>query len=313
MDPRFLAYVIVSVIAAVELYFLPLFLAPKLYEPISFLHAHLEKHIFLFSVIMFFFMAKAPELELRETPRIRFILLHVVFAAAFFLFLFYLLSIFPFEPLPRSHPVMRLAALFNARVTQLTIRYRLIFVFLYAACHYSLTSYILRFSGAVRRYIYAALTTFFIAEFFGIFLWKALSIFISKANLAMLSACGLDTVSRFEPGQDPVIGTSLFHVSIAYSCAGLEGIMLFLTVFGLLLFMDWNRINKKRGIAALVAGTLVMIFANILRIYALLLVGHFIDREFALATFHTYAGMIFYTIVIMIYFYLTYNWILDKD
>ncbi|MBD3296593.1 MAG: hypothetical protein GF392_04430, partial [Candidatus Omnitrophica bacterium] len=158
-----------------------------------------------------------------------------------------------------------------------------------------------------------ALTTIFIAEFFGIFLWKVLSIFISKANLVMLSMCGLDTVSRFAPGKDPVIGTSIFHVSIAYSCAGLEGIILFLTVFGLLLFMDWNRINKKRGIAALIAGTVVMIFANILRIYTLLLVGHFIDKEFALATFHTYAGMVFYTIVIILYFSLTYNWILDKE
>ncbi|MEA3489000.1 MAG: archaeosortase/exosortase family protein [Candidatus Omnitrophota bacterium] len=303
-------YIALAGLVFVELYFLPLRVAPELYFPISFPHAHLEAHILLFLTILLFSLLRKSDFAPREEPDMRFLPLHLLFCGLFFAFLFYLVKIFPFVSLPDTHPLIVIARFFNKRAGALIIRYRAVFLLLFACCHYSLFSIVFRAKNIVKKYVFSIILSFFIAEFSGTILWKLLAKSVAKINYMLLALCGLPAKLTFLKEGDPMLGTDSFMVGIAYTCAGLEGITLFLVIFIFALLSRWEEINKRKAVIVGVCGVLIMCLANILRIFTLILVGHFISPQLALKAFHTYAGMVLYTITIVIIFLVSYKWML---
>ena len=55
-----------------------------------------------------------------------------------------------------------------------------------------------------------------------------------------------------------------------------------------------------------------MYTANIIRIFALLLIGHFYGAERAMELFHSLAGVLFYPIIIILTIAFSYRWMLKK-
>ena len=93
------------------------------------------------------------------------------------------------------------------------------------------------------------------------------------------------------------LGTPNFMVIISPECSGLEGMGLFL-VFGLLwliVFRDQLRFPQALLLIPLGAG--VSYLLNAVRIFALLLIGHFGFRDIAVRGFHSQAGWIAFCLV----------------
>jgi exosortase E/protease (VPEID-CTERM system) len=97
---------------------------------------------------------------------------------------------------------------------------------------------------------------------------------------------------------DWVIGTSRFHVEIAWQCSGYEGIGLIWIVLVFYLWFFRTTLRFPQALLLLPLGTAVMWLANAVRIVALIAVGN-VARDVALAGFHSQAGWIAFNVVVL--------------
>jgi exosortase/archaeosortase family protein len=79
-------------------------------------------------------------------------------------------------------------------------------------------------------------------------------------------------------------------------------------LFTFFLVLDWKAINPKKAVFLYFFGTVVMFTVNIIRVYLVLLMGNIINPEFAMKGFHENIGWVLFTIVFIIFEYLTYSW-----
>lgn len=119
-------------------------------------------------------------------------------------------------------------------------------------------------------------------------------------NPTFALVCGLLRLFVSNVAADPAahrIGTERFHVVIATTCSGLEGMSMTL-LFGVALLWFFRRELRFPRSILLVPGSVVLIYLlNTLRLTALILIGHAGAPEVALGGFHTHSGWIFLSCV----------------
>ncbi len=125
-------------------------------------------------------------------------------------------------------------------------------------------------------------------------------------------------VAMFSPYYEvTVIGTLLsvdgFAVSIGAPCSGIESLMLFFSLFAVILALDYKRIRITPYIIAFVAGLFGTFVVNNLRIFLLILVGIHVNPKLAVGLFHTHAGWILFIIYFIIYFAIIKKFIYKKE
>jgi exosortase/archaeosortase family protein len=110
---------------------------------------------------------------------------------------------------------------------------------------------------------------------------------------------------------NPTLTGADLNVTIILACSGSNGQELFDYLFGLVAVLDWNRLQKKRALAAYFAGISAMLLGNALRIISLVVLG---NRGFAgiVARYHIAAGWFFFSFVFLVYLSMVYRWMLKK-
>lgn len=157
-----------------------------------------------------------------------------------------------------------------------------------------------------------AVAYFFLIQLFQK-IWYPLSHFVSLAVKTLLSL-NFATVS-YSAGNlttGPRIGVQGFRVGISDACSGIDSLLLFISLYSLIFILDYKRMHVKRMWALLLPGLAMTIAYNILRIYALILVGVYIDPEFAVDTFHTNAGWILFLLFFIIFWHFGSKWVYKK-
>ncbi|HTF26246.1 MAG TPA: exosortase/archaeosortase family protein [Candidatus Limnocylindria bacterium] len=126
------------------------------------------------------------------------------------------------------------------------------------------------------------------------------------------------TLARiFVPGlaylgdSNPTLSGPDLDVTIVPECSGINGIELFDYLFGVVAFLDWNRLRKGRALCAYGAGLLAMLLGNAIRITSFVVLGNHGFAE-SVSRFHISAGWIFFSIVFLVYLSMTYGWMLGK-
>lgn len=153
---------------------------------------------------------------------------------------------------------------------------------------------------------------FFLIQFFQL-IWYSLSYFVTISLRFMLGLI-FDNV-YFSPGNTlsgPRLGASGFNVGISNECSGVDSMLLFLSLYALLLVLDWKRLNKKKMFILLIPGIIGTVAYNILRIYLLMLVGIFIDPKFAVDVFHTNIGWMLFLIFFVVFWHFGSKWVYLK-
>jgi exosortase/archaeosortase family protein len=120
------------------------------------------------------------------------------------------------------------------------------------------------------------------------------------------------SVGLFVPGLtntsalNPTLHGPDLDVSILFACSGISGIELFDLLFGFVVLLDWNRLRKGRALIAYFGGIAAILLSNALRISSMAILG---NRGFAdtVAHYHISAGWIFFSIVFLVYIFLTYR------
>jgi exosortase/archaeosortase family protein len=105
---------------------------------------------------------------------------------------------------------------------------------------------------------------------------------------------------------------SKFGINVAETCSGIESLALFLGLYILVGFVDWERFNHKKFVTILPFALLALFGFNILRVYSLILAGYYINPQIAFSLFHTYAGMVFFIIYSGIFWGTCYKWMLRQ-
>lgn len=100
-------------------------------------------------------------------------------------------------------------------------------------------------------------------------------------------------------------------ITIIQTCSGITGLELFGYLFGVVAFLDWNRLRKGRALFAYFAGLFAILVGNAFRIASFVVFG---NRGFAdlVLRFHVSAGWTFFSVIFLVYLSLTYGWMLNK-
>ena len=97
-----------------------------------------------------------------------------------------------------------------------------------------------------------------------------------------------------------------FGVRVAQTCSGVESMALFTALYIFVGLLDYRRLRMRRFLLAFTPALLGLFVCNILRVYALIAAGYYINPHIAFSLFHTYAGMIFFIIYAAIFWKIAY-------
>jgi exosortase/archaeosortase family protein len=169
------------------------------------------------------------------------------------------------------------------------------------------------FFKRIGRYPYEALFSVFSGSLFYLFhlsihyLWRYLSRSVTLIVYGLLKLFGFDMTYASD---GYTLAHPLFSASVGPACSGLEGIFLFLFLFTLILFVDWERYSKKKALAIYLVGMLYMFMLNILRVTVFFIAAIWATQKWGSSQashlfvwfFHANVGWIFYLIGIIIFF-----------
>jgi exosortase/archaeosortase family protein len=139
-------------------------------------------------------------------------------------------------------------------------------------------------------------------------LWTVLANLVLYSVQFLLRSSGLSATVI----QPRILLLSKFGITIAQYCSGIESLALFTGLYALIGLVDWNRLNHQKLLVAFLPAILILFGFNILRVYALIMAGYYINAQIAFSLFHTYAGMVFFIIYSAIFWAISYKWMLQK-
>jgi exosortase/archaeosortase family protein len=137
-------------------------------------------------------------------------------------------------------------------------------------------------------------------------LWQILATIVLHSVDWLLKLVGISTTLL--PGH--TLELNKFSITIAQYCSGIESIALFTGLYGLIGVLDWERFNHKKLLVLFPAALIILFLLNILRVFVLILGGYYINPQIAFSLFHTYAGMLFFIVYSLIFWSVSYQWIL---
>jgi len=137
---------------------------------------------------------------------------------------------------------------------------------------------------------------------------------IAAQSVHFLLSIGFDnTYLNMNPTRNPLLGVGDFIVGISNECSGIDSLLLFISLYTVLLVLDWNRMDRKKMFILFIPGIIGTVLYNVLRIYMLILVGVFISPEFAIDMFHSNIGWILFLLFFMAFWHFGSSWVYIKN
>jgi exosortase/archaeosortase family protein len=208
---------------------------------------------------------------------------------------------------------------FNPGFNQLAltlIKYlvNILFVILLALAVYNLKFFkeqFNRFKKQLPVYALVLVGYFFLIQLFQK-IWLFLGNMVAKSIYFLLSLTFKNVYFKMGVTSGPSVGAQNFVVGISDACSGIDSLLLFISIYVAIFALDFNRINKKRMLLLFIPGILGSVLYNILRVYLLMLVGIFINPEFAIDMFHTNIGWILFLLFFVVFWNFGSDWVYMK-
>jgi exosortase/archaeosortase family protein len=139
-------------------------------------------------------------------------------------------------------------------------------------------------------------------------LWEPLASIVLYCVNGLLGATGL--MATILPPHTLMFDK--FGITIAEFCSGVESIALFTSLYAIVGLLDWKLIHKRQYFIVFPFALLLLFGLNIIRVFALIMAGYYINPEIAFSLFHTYAGMVFFIIYSAIFWAIAYKHLLGS-
>ncbi len=154
------------------------------------------------------------------------------------------------------------------------------------------------------------LLTFFPYRLF-MLAWPRYSALLGR--LVYLGALPFVPGLEYVAAPDPVVAGPSLLVEIVFFCSGVEGVYLFDYLFGLIVLLEWNRLNKRRALAGYGLGLGAILIANVVRIALIVVIGNSISPGVGVERFHVHAGWVFFSVVFLVFLWASYGWMLEPS
>jgi exosortase/archaeosortase family protein len=105
-----------------------------------------------------------------------------------------------------------------------------------------------------------------------------------------------------------VVGPSIDMV-VDLSCSGIIGMNLFHLLFGIVVAVEWNRLNKARALICFVLGGVAYVVANFLRLNLLFLIGNLVSSKINL----DFLGWVIFGITFYLLMKISYDWMVIPE
>jgi exosortase/archaeosortase family protein len=118
--------------------------------------------------------------------------------------------------------------------------------------------------------------------------------------------------SSYGAGDQMSLSLNSFNVGIGAPCSGIESLVFFVTLFGLMVILDYKRLIPKRTAVIFLIGLIGTYSLNIIRLTVLMILG---TRwpDFALGQFHSQAGWVMFAVFVLMLYGLSQKWITKKS
>ena len=109
------------------------------------------------------------------------------------------------------------------------------------------------------------------------------------------------------------LGVNEFIVKIGKPCSGIDSMLLFTSLYALIIALDHKVLNKKTALLLFPIGLIGIFAFNIIRVYLLMLIGIHVSEDFAIGLFHQNVGWILFIIYFAIFYSLVRKKIYKND
>jgi len=140
-------------------------------------------------------------------------------------------------------------------------------------------------------------------------LWPYLSLVVLKIVHFFLELIGFEVQIIGEA----TLQVKDFAAQIGEACSGIYSIFIFASLYLLVVFLDWKKLNKVKAGVIFLPAVVGAFFANVLRVFLLFIVGAYVSKKAALGLYHSYTGMIFFMIYFVVFWMIFYKWMKRLD
>jgi len=167
----------------------------------------------------------------------------------------------------------------------------------------------------LRAYWRELLQAVLIAGLFYLFLLAVYALWLPLAWIVLIGVRGLLALTQVATQVIPpnVLLTDKFGITVAQYCSGIESIALFTGLYSLIGLLDRDRLNLRRYLLIFPLALAVLFGLNILRVFALVAAGYYINPHIAFSLFHTYAGMLFFILYSVAFWAIAYRYLFNKQ
>lgn len=151
-------------------------------------------------------------------------------------------------------------------------------------------------------------------------LWTVFSSTISEILYRLFSLFFDDVIYKpfvvsftMAEGGGPLLGVNGFRAIVGKPCSGIDSFLLFTSLYALIAILDFKKLHKPKTIAFFFIGVAGMFLTNLLRIFALYMVGVYYDAKFAVGLFHTNVGWILFIGYFFVFWWIASKFVYLKD
>lgn len=146
---------------------------------------------------------------------------------------------------------------------------------------------------------------------FYVFLLGVYALWRPLASTVLVSVHGLLSTTSIPTELIPpnTLITDKFGITVAQYCSGIESIALFSGLYAIVGLLDRQRLDMRRYALLFLPAIAILFGLNILRVFALIVAGYYVNPKIAFSLFHTYAGMLFFVLYSVIFWAIAYKYI----
>lgn len=142
--------------------------------------------------------------------------------------------------------------------------------------------------------------------------WLFFSSTVGRILAFVFSKIFDDVTFSVSNAQGPILGVGDFRVGISKVCSGIDSLLFFISLFAILVVLNWKDMDKKRMALLFVPGLIGTFLLNIIRVFLLIVIAVKISPEFAVDTFHTNAGWILFLGYFITFWHFGSKWVMKK-
>lgn len=152
------------------------------------------------------------------------------------------------------------------------------------------------------------------------YLWAFFATFVAYLLKFIFSLFFDDVFLRIEPnalniysGGGPTLGINGFVARIGPPCSGVDSFLLFLSLFILILAVDWKKLKLNIMPYVFIIGAVGVFAVNIIRIFLLYLIGAYVNKDLAVGLFHTNAAWILFIAYFFLFWWAASKFVYKKE